>query len=590
MLSLSRLANALGLVAGLLAAASVSAQTPPAPAEAPAAAPADEPVVNSAMDGQLFYQLLIGEVELRDGNLGTAYQVLLDGARRSGDDALFRRVINLALQARAGDEALQAARAWATTVPDSAEAQQTILHLVALLNRPGEATDALRTLLSLSTPEQRPAIILGLPRLFQRSPEPKRVLAALAPVLQGQMGPARNAALFVEARLAINAGENARALTLTRTLNGAMPDGDEPMQLALELLPVNGEAEPLILARLARTPEPPQLRIAYARALARAQRPGDAAREFRSLTRTQPENGAVWLALGALEVELREVLAADQSLREALKRFDQPAAAASDDDVRQRAGMRQQAWLLLAQIAEQRGDLKGAEAWLNKIEGAGLDVQYRRASLLARQGKLEEARQLLRASPQADDDDTRARALAESQLLREQRAWSESLAVLQAATARFADDPDLLYEQAMVAEKLGRFEDMETWLRRVMSLKPEHHHAYNALGYSLAERNTRLPEAKELIERALKLAPGEPFIVDSLGWVEFRLGNLDAAAKLLRQAYQARPDTEIAAHLGEVLWATGQRDDARKVWSEASSRDPKSEALRETLDRLKVGL
>jgi Flp pilus assembly protein TadD len=129
---------------------------------------------------------------------------------------------------------------------------------------------------------------------------------------------------------------------------------------------------------------------------------------------------------------------------------------------------------------------------------------------------------------------------------------------------------------------------MEALLRQVMALKPDHAHAYNALGYSLADRNLRLAEAKTLIERALQLSPGDPFITDSLGWVEFRLGNRDEALRLLRQAYNARPDAEIGAHLGEVLWALGQRDEARRIWAEASSRDSGNDVLRETMVRLKA--
>jgi Flp pilus assembly protein TadD len=155
---------------------------------------------------------------------------------------------------------------------------------------------------------------------------------------------------------------------------------------------------------------------------------------------------------------------------------------------------------------------------------------------------------------------------------------------------RFPDDPDILYEQAMLEERLGELAQMEARLRRVMAIKADHHHAYNALGYSLADRNLRLPEAKALIEQALKLSPGEPFIVDSLGWVEFRLGNLPEAERLLRQAHTARPDAEISAHLGEVLWQAGKKDEARQIWREALAREPRNEALRETLQRLKAGL
>jgi Flp pilus assembly protein TadD len=141
-----------------------------------------------------------------------------------------------------------------------------------------------------------------------------------------------------------------------------------------------------------------------------------------------------------------------------------------------------------------------------------------------------------------------------------------------------------------MAEKLSRMDEMERVLRRVIELKPDHHHAYNALGYSLAERNQRLPEARELIAKALELAPNDPFITDSLGWVEFRLGNTAEALKHLRRAYASRPDTEIAAHLGEVLWASGQRDEARRVWREGRERDGDNEVLRETLSRLQVRL
>ncbi len=158
------------------------------------------------------------------------------------------------------------------------------------------------------------------------------------------------------------------------------------------------------------------------------------------------------------------------------------------------------------------------------------------------------------------------------------------------ANKTFPDDTDLLYEQAMVEEKLDRLAEMERLLRRVIELKPNHQHAYNALGYSLADRKIRLPEARTLIQKALELSPGEPFITDSLGWVEYRLGNREEAIRLLRVAYQARPDPEIAAHLGEVLWSQGKTEEARRVWREGRSRDSSNDVLRETLARLRVDL
>ena len=215
-------------------------------------------------------------------------------------------------------------------------------------------------------------------------------------------------------------------------------------------------------------------------------------------------------------------------------------------------------------------------------------MQTRRAALLARQGNYTQARELIRRVPERAPEDARAKLLAEAQVLRDVKRWDDANAVLAQANRQFENDPDLLYEESMTAEKLNRMEDMERLLRRVIEIKPDHHHAYNALGYSLADRNIRLPEAKTLIQKALALSPGEPFITDSLGWVEFRLGNRDNALRLLRGAYKSRPDPEIAAHLGEVLWSLGQQDEARRVWREGRQRDNANDVLRETLGRLRV--
>ena len=175
-------------------------------------------------------------------------------------------------------------------------------------------------------------------------------------------------------------------------------------------------------------------------------------------------------------------------------------------------------------------------------------------------------------------------------MLREVKRWREAYDVLAGALRRQPDDSDLVYEQAMMAEKLERLDEMERLLRRVIELKPSNAHAHNALGYSLADRRQRLPEARSLIQRALELAPGDPFITDSLGWVEFRMGNRDEALRHLENAWRARPDTEIGAHLGEVLWALGRKDEARRIWRESRGKDAANEVLRETLTRLRVDL
>ena len=391
-----------------------------------------------------------------------------------------------------------------------------------------------------------------------------------------------------------------RALELARRAQAQDPTSEAPVLLALEMLPTTLAAESIILDHLKAKPENNTVRMMYARVLASSQRYGDAVAQLETVTRSDPKLAAPWLTLGALYLELRQ----PKQATAALERYVQiaqaepakpavEAPAALDDDELPLTSDRglTQAWLMLAQAAEQQNDFKGAEAWLKKVDNPqrALEVVQRRASLMARQGKLREAREMIQRSPEKTEEDARAKMLAEVQILRDTKHWADANNVLAQANQKFPDDVDLLYEQSMMAEKLNRMDEMERLLRRVIELKPDHHHAYNALGYSLAERNLRLPEAKSLIQKALEIAPGEPFITDSLGWVEYRIGNRDEALRLLRGAYQSRPDPEIAAHLGEVLWISGQRDEARRVWREGRSKDSANDVLRETLARLRVG-
>ena len=190
--------------------------------------------------------------------------------------------------------------------------------------------------------------------------------------------------------------------------------------------------------------------------------------------------------------------------------------------------------------------------------------------------------------PAQGDEALRARWVAEYQLLRDAKHNVEALAVVQEARTRFPADSDLTYDEAMIAERLGRHADAERLLREVIKLKPEDPQAYNALGYSMADRGVRLPEARQLILKAVEAAPDDPFIQDSLGWVEYRMGNLPAALRILEAAYKRRADAEIAAHLGEVLWKRGEQERARVIWREGLQTQPDNDTLRETLQRFKV--
>jgi Flp pilus assembly protein TadD len=606
--SASLLTCSLSLMIGTGAFAQQPASPASPAASAASATAAPEPLENSALNAPLFQQLLIGEIEVREGDLGAGYQLMLDAARRTKSEQLFRRATDIALQGRAGDEALASVKAWRLAIPDSVEALRYQVQLLVQLNRTSDAAEPLQALLKLTPAPQLQGLIAALPRFLARATDRNEAARVLEQVL---LPYADAPETRVAARVAIGRGwlgaiNGEKALALAQNAHDTDRSAEAPAGLALEMMPGMPAAEAIVKDHLAAKPDSNAVRLLYVRTLLASQRLPDATTELETLTRNAPTLPQAWLTLGALHLQMREPAPAKVALLkyiELVQAAELPApsasatsatAAADDDDAppASKEDALTRGYLLLSQAADQQKDLKAADAWLAKIDDPkrALEVQARRASLLAREGKVAQARELIRRVPERSPDDARAKVLAEAQVLRDAKLWRDASDVLTAANKQYPDDVDLIYEQSMMAEKLNRLADMERLLRRVIELKPDHQHAYNALGYSLAERNVRLPEARVLIKKALELSPGEPTITDSLGWVEYRLGNRDEAVRLLREAYRGQPDAEIAAHLGEVLWVNGQTDEARKILREARRRDATNDVLRETLARLRVDL
>ncbi|MDP3205815.1 MAG: tetratricopeptide repeat protein [Hydrogenophaga sp.] len=569
----------------------MSAQsTPNQAAPAAAATPGAGEVVNSALNAPLFYQLLLGELNVRGGEPGTGYSFILDAARKQRDPQLYRRAVEVALQARSGEAALAAARAWTQELPGSAEARRFELQILLALNRVGETGPVLQSILNEASPADRNDTINAIPQTYSRVTDKNQAAAvvreALGPYLKQ---PAHAATAFTSiGRMYLAQDQLPEALVSARLGHTAEPASAFPALLALELME-RGEqqAEPIVRQQIEagniNTAADTAVALAYARILIDTQRNMEARVQLERLTARQADQAEPWLLLGSLQLQENALPAATASLEKYM------ALARQAGDERSARGLTQ-AYLLMAQIAEKRQDFAAANAWLDRIENADeiMAAQMRRASLLARQGQMPQARALLRSQPERRPEDARLKLVAEAQLLRDFKAWKEAYEVYGEAVARFPDEADLRYDQAMMAEKAGKPADMEVLLRALIAAKPDFHHAYNALGYSLADRNERLPEAKRLIEKAVELAPGDAYIQDSLGWVEFRLGNTARALEILQAAYGKRPDPEIAAHLGEVLWVKGQREEALKIWREGLMLSADNETLQGTLKRLRV--
>ncbi|MGB2815857.1 MAG: tetratricopeptide repeat protein [Burkholderiaceae bacterium] len=560
------------------------AATPPGtvPAQVVQATPPDAdaaPDVN--LSGALLYQLMAAEVAAQRGDIGAAYAIYLKLARETRDPRLARRATELALQGRALAESLEAARLWRELAPRSSEANQTVAMLYAasgqfeesyalfseqLKAAPQPAEELARIQRALTRSQDRAGAFVLLERLAQPYAKTAEVRLVLANGAQA-------------------AGLNTRAIAEAKAAVDLAPDSERAALTAAQYMQASDRKGALaVLARyLERQPKSSDGRLAYARLLI-ADRQYDAARgQFERLLQADPKNPDLVYSMALLSMQGQLKAEARRYLERYLALLEEPGNEERDAD---------NAYLNLAQLAEEDKQYDEALKWLRKVEGGEeyLPARVREASVLAKMNKLEDGRKILHdIKPQSEDERIQL-VIAEAQLLRDAKRQEESYAMLAQALEKAQDNPSLLYDTAMAAERTNRLTEMEKHLRRVIELKPDYAHAYNALGYTFADRNTRLPEALQLIEKANQLSPDDPYILDSLGWVYFRMGDLKRAREVLQRAYDAKPEAEVAIHLAEVLWASGDQEGARKILREVRSQEPGNELLKSTVARLKIGL
>ena len=541
----------------------------------------DEQLPNVELTEDILFKLLSAEIADQRGDWQTAFVTDLQLAQQTRDPRLARRAAEVALAAKQADEALAAVRLWRTLAPHSDEATQYYLSFAILGDNLAEAKPILEERLREARPQTRGLLALQTQRLLARVKDKDAAFTLLEQVLHPYLGtPETHLALAQGAHVR---GDTRRARAEAELALKAKPDSELAALTLAQVIPDRAESAKVLSDFIAHNPKSREVRMAYARMLVEQKDYAKARGQFEQMLKEDPQDLTSLFALGVLGVQTNDLKNAEKYLTTYLN-----VLSANPDEERDPT----QALLLLSQIAEERNDSDAALKWLSQIEPGEtyLGAQFKRAQIIAKRGDLAGARRLLHELHVSDEKEEAQVALAEGQLLRDANRLREAMDVLGEGVKRFPNDTDLMYDYAMVAEKLGRLDTMEATLRKIMQIAPNNQHAYNALGYSLAERNTRLQEAYGLIEKALSLAPEDPFIMDSMGWVQFRLGRLKDAEETLRRAYTLRPDAEIAVHLGEVLWVKGQRDDAQKFWRDAKSKDPQNDTLKSTLARLNVNL
>ncbi|MGA7780331.1 MAG: tetratricopeptide repeat protein, partial [Paraburkholderia sp.] len=531
------------------------------------------------LSSQIVFQVLAAEVALQRGQPAPAYQTYLALARDTHDPRMAQRATEIALAAQSPSDALAAAQLWQQYAPTSERAAQLDASLLVLSGKPDDAEPLLARELGKVPDENRGAAILSLQLLLSRGPNRVGGLHVLQDLLKNDMNrPEANLAIARQQIVADDAPGARKSLEQALTLK---PDY-LPAALTLSQMGPEERKEGIasLEAYVQKNPKSHDARLALAQMYLASDRLDDAQKQFEVMHKDNANDLTPLMALALIDVQKKDFAGAQTYLEQYAQKAEQTPSADAG-----------QAYIYLAQLSLEQKNDDAASKWLNKISPSSqqyIPAQITRAQLLEKQGKPDDARKLLASLQSPDPRDQALIARTDAAILFDAKRYPEAETRLAQATADFPDDPDLTYDYAMAAEKNGHYDIMEAQLRKLIETQPDNPQAYNALGYSLADRGLRLQEANKLIEKASSLAPDDAFIMDSVGWVKYRLGDTSDALKLLRKAYDLQPNAEIGAHLGEVLWKTGDQEQARAAWREARKLEPDNDTLLKTLQRFQV--
>ena len=564
--------SALLLSLVLLSGCQALAPTSPddsSPAEEATSTP-EKPTVYGSFSEETLYSLLGAELAGQRNRLDIALDNYVTQAINTQDPGIAERALRIAEYLGADQAALDTSLIWAKNAPDDLEAQRAaaiqlarngryddaMVYMEKVLQAKGDTHfDFLALSASETDADTRAGLQKSFDRLLVKHPDNGQLIFGKALLMQ-QDGDAEGALKLLEKNPPQD-GEVAPVLLRARLLQ-SLNRGDEAL--------------PLLKKSIRQYPDDKRLGLTYARTLIEQNRMDEAKAQFTSLAEQYPEDDELRFSLALIALEGKKWDEAQGYLEELIER---------DSHV-------DSAHLNLGRIAEERNDPQGALAEYALV-GPGNDylpAQMRQADILVSHGRGAEASKKLAAARDAQPDYGIQLFLIEAETLaannQTDRAWN----VLQQALKQYPDDLNLLYSRAMLAEKRNDLEQMERDLGAIIKREPDNAMALNALGYTLSDRTTRYAEAKVLIQQAYDLNPDDPAVLDSLGWVNFRLGNLDEAERLLRQALERFPDQEVAAHLGEVLWANGKQREAKQIWGKFLKENPESPILRKTVLRL----
>jgi tetratricopeptide (TPR) repeat protein len=541
-------------------------QVPAAHAKAPAANP-------ESLTDQTLFDILVGEIAAQRGRLDVSATHYLQAAMNSNDPRVAERAVQIATFARQYEIALKAARRWLALDSGNVEARKVVTALALKVGDMNEVVEQLEHIITASNDRQEGFHLATV--ILAQNTDKKIALGAMEK-LAARFPDSVDARLAV-CRIAILAQDMGRAQTAVDQALQMQPGDPQALILKAQIL-IRQDRKPQAMKVLeeavAQHPQSADLHLAYGRMLLDADDVKGAREQFRLVVKLAPGNTEAIYSLALLELETRQLDSATRHLKQLLGVEDK----------------RQSALYYLGYAAQEKGDNSAAIKWFGKVDEDSeywTQARLRMAKILAGEGKLDEVRKEMQALRRDNPENAVEYYLVEGQVLSDLAKYQEAFDLYAEALENNPRNEDLLYAQALTAEQLGRVDVAEKYMREILKQDPDNVRTLNALGYTLADRTNRYAEAQKYIEKAYAQKPDDPAIIDSMGWLQYRLGHLQEARRYLQQAYDKTGDAEIGAHLGEVLWMLGDHAGARRVWQESLKAAPEDPVLRKTIDRFK---
>lgn len=570
-------AGLVAVLAMLLISCAASGDRSHAPAADTATVAAPESVDEAAalprqdLTDDMMYDILLAEIAGQRGELEASVAHYLRAATEANDPRVAERAVQIASFSKQYDLALRAARRWVELDPGNIDAHKTLTvlaletgdmeavvtqvdYLLSVTDSPEDGYHMATAILARDNDKQ--AALVAMQQLVSRHPESPYAWMALS----------RIAVVAEDLEQALGAVD--KALMLEENLPAAVILKAQ----ILVRLERNTEAMHLLDRAVTVHPGDTSLRFAYGRMLLDAEDLEGARKQFARVVKLEPDNADGLYSLALLELETKRFSSGEKHLKRLIE---------LDERV-------ENAYYYLGYAALEQGNDDAALEWYGKVESGDYwsQAQLRSAEIRVRRGDVGAMQDQMRLLRQKNPEQAVEFYLLEGQVLSDAGHHTAAVDVYNAALADSPDNGDLLYARALAAEKLGRIDAAEADMRRILASDPDNVRTLNALGYTLADRTDRYQEALTYISRAHAMKPDDPAIIDSMGWVQYRLGNVDEARKYLQQAWELTRDSEIGAHLGEVLWSQGQQTEARAIWKAARELDPDNAVLLETINRL----